>query len=148
MWEVDSEANLRSILVNSSQYSVNHVLISVNHVLNSVKHVLNSVKHAQIQGSCRPLMPHGPHMPHGPQYTTVFYTPRFSYDVLKLTVLGHVLGMTVVRRTGVQGGYGTGVGSTGWVYRGVLPSHFARGEQASDSEAGPGSPSMGLEWVV
>ena len=34
------------------------------------------------------------------------YTPRFSYGVLKTPVLVHVLGMTVVRRTGVQGGYG------------------------------------------
>ena len=65
--------------VNYGQYSVKHGLNSVKHGYISVKHGLNSVKHGQIHGSHGPLMPHGPHMPHGPQYTTVFYTPRFSY---------------------------------------------------------------------
>ena len=41
----------------------------------------------------------------------VFYTPRFSYDVPETTIWVHVLGMTVVRRTGVQGGYRHGYGT-------------------------------------
>ena len=41
----------------------------------------------------------------------------------------------------------------GWVYqggytRGVLPSHCVLEEGSPDSEAGPGSPGTGLEWVV
>ena len=41
------------------------------------------------------------------------------------------------------------MGIPGWGregYTGVLPSHCASGDP--DSEAGPGSPSIGLEWVV
>ena len=44
---------------------------------------------------------------------------------------------------GIQGGY------TGWGREGLyrVPSHTARGA-SPDSEAGPGSPVRGLEWVV
>ena len=45
----------------------------------------------------------------------------------------------------MPGGYGVWV--AGWVYRGVLPSHPALLEETHTSEAGPGRPCRGLEWV-
>ena len=58
-------------------------------------------------------------MAQDPEYTTVFYTPRFSYKVLKLTVTVHVLGMTVVRGTVCTGWVWYGDGYSGWVLGGV-----------------------------
>ena len=47
----------------------------------------------------------------------MFYYPRFSYEVSETAVPVHVLGMTVVRGTGVAAGYCMPGGYTGWVYR-------------------------------
>ena len=54
-------------------------------------------------------------------------------------------GRAVVYGHRVGTGWGILGGYTGWVIRGP-PSTLESG--AHDSEAGPGSPSMGLEWVV
>ena len=54
-----------------------------------------------------------------------------------------------MRGAGVYGlGTGIGDGYTGGYTGGVPSQHAARGTLRHDSEAGPGSPYKGLEWVV
>ena len=76
-----------------------------------------------------------------PEYGSVFYTPRFSYGVLKLRVTAnrHVLVM-VCTGPWVQAGR-----VYGWVYRvgipgSTYPADMLLGERLTDSEAGPGRP--------
>ena len=63
----------------------------------------------------------------------MFYTPRFSYGMLKLTVSVHVLGMTVVRVgrcTGTGGYWGRVYRVGGWEgYTGYPASQLLRGVQ-------------------
>ena len=58
----------------------------------------------------------------------------------------------VVHGVGVRTGYGTGVGSTGGylggLYRGTTSPPSCPQGGAPYSEAGPGRPCRGLEWVV
>ena len=79
-------------------------------------------------------------------------TPRFSYGVPESTVYhgvpvpSRVVHAVPGRCSGLGG---TGVGYTGWVPgRGNTGSLPTSGKRSPDSEAGPGSPYRGLEWVV
>ena len=81
----------------------------------------------------------------------MFSHPRFSYGDLETRVWVHVLGMTVVRGTGVLGGYGTGWVYPGGLYRVGNTGYPARCEaEARYSEAGPGRPAgpgVGGTWL-
>ena len=68
----------------------------------------------------------------------VFYTPRFSYGTLKLTVTGCSCMRYWVRQLGTTGS---------WVGTGrVIPTQRAARGEVQNQRSGPRKPS-GLEWV-
>ena len=80
------------------------------------------------------------------------YTPRFSYSDLKTRVSTALLAACSTAYTGGYGPGGYQGGYTGWVPGWAIPgtTQPARCSRGSTrySEAGPGSPWQGLEWVV
>ena len=87
----------------------------------------------------------------GPELRVCSTTPRFSYDgseTVICTCPSDPYTVSGTPSTAVQGGC-TRVGYGDWVgggrgYTGYYPATVKR---SRSSEAGPGSPSRGLEWV-
>ena len=83
----------------------------------------------------------------GPSGPSVFHTPRFSLDGLKVAVGTALLAACSTACTGRAGQDGYTGGYTGWVYGRVIPvPAMLLGEVSDTSGAGPGS-LQGLEWV-
>ena len=90
-------------------------------------------------------------MPHGPLFTTVFYTPRFSYDGVKVAVPTDTYtaptDVPAVRCSGVAGPGCRLGGYTGWVIPGSHRHHALLARRTYPAKRAPEAPARGLEWV-